>query len=150
MRVTMMLADHAQVADGKLYISGGGWSLGSAGVLNCAIALLFHIPWERTNQKTSFVLRLVDADGHQMIKQGPDGAQPIQVGGTFEVGRPAGVLPGTEISVPFAINTGTLQLPPGGRFTWLLEVDGRGDDDWRLSFATRPPPPPGPPAAPGT
>ena len=22
----MMLADHAQVADGKLFISGGGWS----------------------------------------------------------------------------------------------------------------------------
>ncbi len=26
MRATMILADHAQVADGKLFISGGGWS----------------------------------------------------------------------------------------------------------------------------
>jgi hypothetical protein len=26
MRATMMLADYAQIADGKLFISGGGWS----------------------------------------------------------------------------------------------------------------------------
>ncbi len=25
--VTMLLADHAQVAGGKLYINGGGWSV---------------------------------------------------------------------------------------------------------------------------
>jgi hypothetical protein len=138
MRVTMMLADHAQVADGKLFISGGGWTQGSPGGLNSAIALLFGIGWEATNQQISFVLRLVDADGHQLTTPGPDGPQPVQVGGTFEVGRPPGLLPGSEINVPFAINTGTLQLPPGQQFTWILEVDGRGDDDWRLSFGTRP------------
>jgi hypothetical protein len=27
MRVTMMLADAAQVSEGKLYILGGGWSI---------------------------------------------------------------------------------------------------------------------------
>jgi hypothetical protein len=138
MRVTMMLADHAQVADGKLFISGAGWSMGSPGGLNSAIALLFGIGWEHTNERTTFVLRLLDADGHQVATPGPDGAQPIQVGGTFEVGRPPGVLPGSEINVPFAINTGTLQLPPGQQFTWILEVDGRTEADWRLSFATRP------------
>jgi|SRR5580692_4047609 hypothetical protein len=138
MRVTMMLADHAQVADGKLYISGAGWTLASPGGVNSAIALLFHIPWERTNHQITFAVRLVDADGHQISQPGPDGPQPIQVGGAFEVGRPPGIRPGSEINVPFAINTGTLQLPPGQQYTWLLEVDGRGDDDWRLSFATRP------------
>jgi len=30
-----------------------------------------------------------------------------------------------------------LQLDPGERFTWVLEVDGYTDDSWRLSFATR-------------
>ena len=146
MRVTMMLADHAQVADGKLFISGAGWTLGSAGGLNSAIALLFHIPWERTNQRITFELRLTDADGHQLTQAGPDGPQPVQVGGQFEVGRPPGVRPGSEINVPFAINTGTLALPPGQQFTWLLEVDGQANADWRLSFATRP----ATPAAPGS
>jgi hypothetical protein len=138
MRVTMMLADHAQVADGKLYISGGGWVLGSPAGLTSAIALLFHVPWERTNHQTSFMLRLVDADGHQLSKQGPDGPLPIEVGGTFEVGRPVSVRPGSEINVPFAISTGMLQLPPGQQFSWQLEVDGRADVNWRLPFATRP------------
>jgi hypothetical protein len=52
--------------------------------------------------------------------------------------RPAGLTPGSEINVPIAFNT-VLQLPPGARFTWVLEIDGQADDEWRLSFATREP-----------
>jgi hypothetical protein len=141
MRVTMMLADHAQVAEGKLYISGGGWSLTGPGPVTCGVALLFYVPWDRTNRKTTFTLRLVDADGHAVTQPGPIGTQPIQVGGQFEVGRPAGVPAGMDITVPIAINTAGLQLPPGKQFAWVLAVDGHPDDDWRLSFATRELPP---------
>jgi hypothetical protein len=136
MRVTMMLADHAQVADGKLYISGGGWSLTGPGPVTSGLALLFHIPWDRTNVKTSFTLQLVDSDGHPVTQIGPLGEQPVQITGQFEVGRPAGVTPGAEITAPIAINT-VLQLPPGQRYTWVLAIDGHSKDDWRLSFATR-------------
>ena len=38
--------------------------------------------------------------------------------------------------MPVAFNT-VLQLPPGQRFTWVLEIDGRTEDAWRVSFATR-------------
>jgi hypothetical protein len=38
--------------------------------------------------------------------------------------------------VPVAFNT-VPQLPPGQRFTWVLEIDGRTDDAWRVPFATR-------------
>lgn len=136
MRVTMMLADHAQVAEGKLFISGGGWNLNGPGPITSALALLFYIPWDRTNRKTSFTLRLVDSDGRPVTQVGPLGEQPVQMGGQFEVGRPAGVTPGSEINVPIAINT-VLQLAPGQRFTWLLEVDGHSEDDWRVEFSTR-------------
>jgi hypothetical protein len=149
MRVTMMLADHAQVSEGKLFISGGGWNLTGPGPVTSGVALVFHIPWDRTNRKTTFVLQLVDSDGRAVTQAGPLGEQPVQFGGQFEVGRPAGVAPGTEIGVPIAINT-VLQLAPGQRFSWTLEVDGHAEDDWVLSFATRelpqgpqtPPPPP--------
>jgi hypothetical protein len=148
MRVTIMLADHAQVAEGKLFISGGGWSLTGPGPVTSGIALLFHIPWDRTNRKTSFVLRLVDSDGRAVTAASPLGEQPVQFGGQFEVGRPAGVAAGTEINVPIAVNT-VLQLTPGQRYTWILEVDGEAHDDWQVSFATRElpqvPNPPGPP-----
>lgn len=137
MRVTMMLADHAEVADGKLFINGGGWALTGPAPTTCGVALIFHIPWERTNHKTRFSLALLDADGHPVTQPGPIGAQPINVGGQFEVGRPAGVPPGTAINVPVAVNTFPMQLPPGTQFTWVLEVDGHSDENWRLSFATR-------------
>jgi hypothetical protein len=38
--------------------------------------------------------------------------------------------------VPITFNT-VLQLAPGRRFTWVLEVGSQVDEAWRLSFATR-------------
>ena len=149
MRVTMMLADHAQVADGKLFISGGGWTICGPGPTPASVAVIFHVPWQDTNEKISFSLRLVDEDGHPVAQSGPNGMQPIQAGGQFEAGRPPGVAPGTEISVPMSFNI-ILQLPPGGRYTWILDVNGEEDEAWRLSFVTRQPPATsGPSAIPG-
>jgi hypothetical protein len=136
MRVTMMLADHAQVAEGKLFISGGGWSSCAAGPTPCAVAVLFHVPWQHTNEMIKFTLRLIDEDGHQVIQSGSHGPQPVQVNGQFEAGRPPGMTPGSEIGVPMTFGS-VLHLPAGRRYTWVLEVDGHGEDDWRLSFATR-------------
>ena len=141
MRVTMMLADHAQVADGKLFVSGGGWSVCGPGPVACAVALLFHIPWQHTNERISFTLRLLDEDGMPVSQPGPDGSQEVQAGGQFEAGRPAGLAPGTDINVPITFNM-VLQLAPGRRFTWVLEVDSQVDEAWRLSFATRETQPP--------
>ncbi len=132
----MMLADHAQVSDGKLFIAGGGWSSAGPGPIPCGIALLFHVPWQRTNERTAFTLSLLDEDGRPFPGLDEPGEQPIQAGGQIEAGRPAGVAPGTEINVPVAFNT-VLQLPPGRRFTWVLEIDGQADEAWRVSFATR-------------
>ena len=136
MRVTMMLADHVQVADGKLFISGGGWTFCGPGPVPCAVAMLFHVPWQQTNEKISFELRLVDEDGRPAMQSGAEGQQPIGVTGQLEAGRPPGMLPGAEINVPIAFNV-VLSLPPGLRFTWILEAEGHTDEAWRLSFATR-------------
>jgi hypothetical protein len=147
MRVTMMLADHAQVADGKLFISGGGWSSCGPGPTPCSVAVIFHVPWQHTNEKVQFGLRLIDEDGHPVIQPGPQGPQPVEVTGQFEAGRPPGMTPGTEIGVPMTFGS-VLHLPPGRRYTWVLEVSGESDDGWRLSFATRQAQPaPGPPPA---
>jgi hypothetical protein len=137
MRVTMMLADHAQVADGKLFISGGGWSTCGPGPTSCSVAVIFHVPWQDTNAKAEFSLRLIDEDGHAVMQPGPNGPQPVGVSGQFEAGRPPGMTPGSEIGVPMTFGS-VLHVPPGRRFTWVLEVSGEADDDWRLSFATRP------------
>lgn len=132
----MMLADHAQVSEGKLFIAGGGWTTAGPGPIPCGIALLFHVPWQQTNERTGFTLRLLDEDGRPVPGGDQAGEPSIQAAGQIEAGRPAGLAPGTEINVPVAFNT-VLQLAPGRRFSWVLEIDGRADEDWRVSFATR-------------
>jgi hypothetical protein len=138
MKVTMLLADAAQTVDGKLYILGGGWSITGPLPAPSAVALKVEVPWDQANQRHSFELSLVDGDGNPVVAPTTQGEQPIQVGGEFEVGRPAGLLPGTPIDVTMAFNLGPLPLPPGGRFTWRLTIDKASDPEWYVAFSTRP------------
>lgn len=137
----MMLCDHAQVADGKLYISGGGWSLIGPAPSPSAIALKIDVPWDRTNKPIQLVLRLLREDGQPVEQPGPVGTQPIQIQAELEVGRPPGLKQGTPIDVPLAVNIPPLPLSPGERYSWELELDGDHHEDWHLSFTTRPAPP---------
>ena len=63
MKVTMLLADYAQVADGKLTVVGGGWSLTGPEPSPFGIAILVHVPWDQANRRHTLRLELVDADG---------------------------------------------------------------------------------------
>ncbi len=138
MKVTMMLADAAQAAEGKLYILGGGWSVIGPAPSPSAIALFIQVPWDRTNVEHSFRLDLVDSDGKAVeLETDPGAEEPVTFEGAFEVGRPPGVKPGTSIDVPLAINVGPLPLPPGGRYEWRLSINQESHEDWRLPFSTR-------------
>jgi hypothetical protein len=137
MKVTMMLADYAQVADGKLTIVGGGWSVTGPMPVPFAIAVLFEVPWDRANMKHRFRLDLVDADGHMVFAQTEDGEEPVTIEGEFEAGRPPGLKPGTPLDVPIAINLPGPPVPPGGRYEWRLTVNGEQENDWRLPFSMR-------------
>jgi hypothetical protein len=137
MKVTLMLADSAQVADGKLYILGGGWSI-TGPPAPSALALLVEVPWDQTNRRLEWSLELVDSDGYPVLApDGEGGEQPILMGGEFEVGRPPGTPHGAPISLPLAINLGPLPLTAGTRYEWRFTLDGETRDDWRLAFSTR-------------
>jgi hypothetical protein len=136
-KVTMMLADHVAQADGKLYIAGGGWTLTGPGAAPSAIAILIGVPWTLANTRITFKLALVQQDGEPVLQAGPVGPAPVEIAGELEVGRPAGVKPGTPLDVPLAINVPPLALPPGQRFTWNLTLNGESADGWQLSFGTR-------------
>ena len=136
----MLLADHAQAADGKLNIIGAGWNMAGPEPSPAAIAILFEVPWDRANERHAFKLELVDADGYPVLIPTPEGEQPLVIEGEFEVGRPPGVKRGTPLSFPFALNLGPQPIPPGGRYEWRLTVDEESDEDWRLAFTMRPAP----------
>jgi hypothetical protein len=137
MKVIMLLADAAQTVDNKLYILGGGWSITGPAPSPSAVALKIEVPWDQTNKKHTFELSLFDADGQAVMASTPEGERPIQIGGEFEVGRPAGLAPGIPIDVALAFNFGPMPLPPGGRFTWRLAIDKQPKEEWQVSFSTR-------------
>ncbi|MCR6033527.1 hypothetical protein GGQ22_19120 [Nocardioides sp. zg-579] len=145
MRATLMLCDYAAVADGKLYISGGGWSVTGPEPSPSAVAIKIDVPWTQANDRIHLQLRLLGEDGHAVVAQTPVGELPVEVQGEFEVGRPPGLKHGTPIDVPMAFPFGPLPILPGKRYSWELRLNGDTQPDWHLAFTTRelPESPPG-------
>lgn len=143
-RVTMLMADAAQVADRKLYILGGGITLLPARPTPISLALMIQVPWDQANMRHQWRIELLDEDFMPVMA----GERPVMVGGEFEAGRPAGVTPGSSLDVPLAINFSALPIKPGSRYTWRLSIDDDTEPEWRVSFSVREaqPQPPAPPA----
>jgi hypothetical protein len=143
MKVTMLLADYAVVADGKLTVVGGGWSITGPPPEPFGIAILVHVPWDQANQRHTMRLELLDSDGNAVLSEDSDGedGEPVvfldDLG--FEVGRPPGIKPGTPLEFMIAVNSAPLPLEPGGRYEWRLSIDGASKDEWRLGFSVREP-----------
>lgn len=136
MKVTLLLCDYAQVANGKLTAVGAGWSFTSP-VTSHAVGILVDVPWDQANVRMHWRLELRDADGRAVTQDGPEGPVPVQAGGEIEVGRPAGTPPGTPIPVCIAIPVHGVVLQPSSRYAWEFSVDGVTQDDWVLRFGTR-------------
>ena len=140
MNLTVLLCDAAQEVNGKLYILGGGWSVTGPGPFQSALAMKIEVPWDQANRSHSLVIHLVDGDGSPVTQPGPMGEQELRLQGDFEVGRPPGLRPGTPLDTPLAVSIPPLSLVPGARYTWLVEIDGKTEEHWRVSFSVRPSP----------
>ena len=134
-QVTMLLADSAQVADGKLFVLGGGLANIGPQPQPVALALLIEVPWDRANIQHDWKLELLDEDGGPVLHDG----LPVLVGGTFEAGRPAGQTPGTALGVPLAINFSALPVDPDKSYLWRLAIDDTSEPDWQRRFSVRSP-----------
>jgi len=133
----MMLADSAQVSEGKLYVLGGGWSV-TGPPAPSAIVLHVEVPWDLTNRRLEWRLELVDSDGYPvMTADGEGGENPIMMGGEIEVGRPPGTPQGAAMGIPLALNFAPLPLAAASRYEWRFTIDGESREDWRLAFSTR-------------
>ena len=71
--MTLLLCDAAQVADGKLYILGGGWSLIGPDPTPSAVAMKVDVDWTEVDRLHHWELFLVDEDGQPIVAQTPDG-----------------------------------------------------------------------------
>jgi hypothetical protein len=132
--VTALLCDGAQVAEGKLYVLGGGWALCGPGTFVHSLAVKLQVPWSQANRRHKFQATLVDEDSKPVMLGEP--ASELRMETEFEVGRPAGLPSGTPLDLPFAVNFGPMDLPPGRGYAWSMTIDGQ--DVARVSFRTRP------------
>ncbi len=129
----MLLCDHAQVADGKLFINGGGISRFQGPGLppSTSIALLLLVPWESTNEPIQLELHLLTEDGQVVVD---NAGVRRSIAAQIEVGRPPGVERGIPMEVPLALLVGGVYLPPG-RYTWQLNINGTTHEAWQTSFS---------------
>jgi len=134
----MLLADSAQVADGKLYILGGGWSVTGPDPTPSAVAIKVAVDAHEFNIDHHWELFLEDADGQPVRFDTPEGPQSIEVRGDFKAGAPEGAPRGTPVDVPIAVNFGPIPLVPGQRYTWRFVVNGESQPGGFVSFTTRP------------
>ena len=138
-KVNMMLADAAQVAEGKLSILGGGWSMIVPGG-PFAVCGIIDIPWYQGTDWHTLRLELIDADGEPVLVPGQNGEEPL----VFEPPRYRSTIgphikPGTALGWPFALTIGPgLPLAPGAVYEWRLTIDGKHEEDWSLAFSVLP------------
>jgi hypothetical protein len=139
--ITVVLADAAQVSDGKLSILGGGWQVIRSLSSPTALAILVTVPWAETNRKHTLLFSLKSEDGSnvEVMAPTPQGvvAMPVQIKSEFEIGRPVGFASGSRFNVPIAVMIGPLPVNPG-RYEWTWTLDGETREGWNLTFDVRP------------
>jgi hypothetical protein len=140
MKVTMLLADAAQAVNGKLYILGGGWSITGPQPTPSAIAIKIGVPWDRANIPHTLRLDLLNEDGRPVMVQTPMGERAMQINSRFEVGRPPGLTPGTDLDVALAINILPVPLTPGVHYVWRCFINDELQEGGEVGFYTRPAP----------
>jgi hypothetical protein len=136
-----MLADAAIVADGKLFIHGGGWDNMFVAAVpsvhpSLAVVLVIEVQWSETHVERTLEISLYDEDD-----------QPVGVSafGNFNVGHPPGVTHGSPIVQPLALTFPGITFQKVGQYHFQVKVSD--DELERIRFGVRmapqfPQPPP--------
>lgn len=115
-----LIADSAQVADGKLFVLGGGWERLTVQQLptsrNIDIATRVIVSWTETNRPLGFELQLVTEDGEALLNPA---ATP-----SVTVGRPVHLREGSDQSVPLVLKVNGVSLKQAGRYAFILTYGG--------------------------
>ena len=132
----LLLADSVAVAEGKLYVQGGGWNAIRAEGLpvrhsRLGVAIVLHVPYRLAdNTSRAFSLRIEDEDANPLTlaTQQPGGGGEARtvtaVEGNFTAGRPAGLHPGDSQQLPMAINLDGLVFHRPGLYFVRLAIAG--------------------------
>lgn len=122
----LLLADRAEVLNGKLYMMGGAWDRRNirdiAAPVPLSIVVGVLIPWNLTNEPHQLRLRIEDEDGNPV---------PPEVEATVNVGRPVNATQGQSFRATAVINN-RWNLPRYGTYRVAASVAGHGEK--RVTF----------------
>ncbi len=122
----LLLADRAEVLNGKLYMMGGAWDrrhireIGSPVPLTIVVGVL--VPWNLTNEPHRLRIQIEDED---------DNPVPPEVEATVNVGRPVSATQGQSFRATAVINN-RWTLPRYGVYRAVASVAGYGQK--RVAF----------------
>jgi len=98
----LLLADHGEALNGKIYVMGGGWNMLRLPQLpqewGFGIALGIDVPWDETNRRHAMTLHVEDPDCEAL-----GGEFSME----FETGRPPGAVQGQDQRISLALLTRT-------------------------------------------
>ncbi|PZR53823.1 hypothetical protein DNL40_06835 [Xylanimonas oleitrophica] len=137
MRATVLLADAAEAVNGKVYGIGFGWNITTTPTPPQSVVVLLDVGWDETNRDITVHVELLDQDGHPVAVPGPAGARSLSFDAKVQVGRPAGVAPGTSFKTPLALNIGPGIPLEAGRYEWRVTIDGEHHEDWSEFFTVQ-------------
>jgi hypothetical protein len=133
-QLQVVLADYAVTHDGKIMMAGAGWSQVGPGPFASALAFMAKVPYDLTGRNITLHAELIDEDGRPALANG----NPLALDITFNVDRPAGIRPGSDIDQNMAVQIPQLSLPPGKAYEWRITVNGEQKQDWNRGFFVRP------------
>ncbi len=115
----LILADWAEVINGKIYLQGGGWSAINAYeplpiTRSVGIAVAPRVEWNETNQEHALEVRILREEGQ---------AELARIEARFEVGRRAGIPHGSSQQHPIAANL-PLTLEHAGEYEVRASING--------------------------
>jgi hypothetical protein len=139
MKVTMLLADAAQVAEGKLNILGGGWDMCGPGPTPMAVAVVLEVPPSQARRKHTWSVVLVDQNGEPALLPADGQKSTVAIHGEIQrIQSPKSAPPERPVKLHFAINIAPLPLEPNTSYAWRLSIDNKTRSEWQVSFSTRP------------
>lgn len=127
----LILANHAEVRDGLLNLLGGGWTdhwrrfspESPPPNSHFGIGVGVIVDWSDTNRPHHLTLRIETADGKEVAK----------IEGDLEVGRPAGLQPGSSQRAALAFNIDT-RWPSAGTYRVAARLNDKPESEREVIF----------------
>lgn len=119
----LLLGDHAEALNGKLYMMGAGWTDSWRGerpegaptpITHFGVGVGVLVPYTETNRQHHLALRVEREDGQQIALVEAD----------LEMGRPPGLPAGSDQRAIMALNA-EVQFPEPGGYRVVGELGGQ-------------------------